>query len=479
VTPLSLQDFLGVLPETILVFTALLVIVVDAMSRSGWSSRALPVLSILGLAGSGAAAITTWDLGGTAFGGTVFTDGFSSFFRLLFCVIGIFTVLFTPHYLRMRSMRLGEYYAIVLIAIFGMMVMVTAANLLLFFLGLETMSISLYILAGFQRADVKSAEAGMKYLVLGAFSSAFLLYGIALLYAAVGSVDYTVIASILAAGNKPGALIYAGMGLLLVGFAFKVSAVPFHWWSPDVYDGAPTTITGFMSTGPKAAAFVALIRVFGITFASSSPLWSVVLTWIAILTMSVGNVVALRQISVKRMLAYSSVAHAGYLLVGIVAGSKLAFAAVGYYLSVYALTNLGAFAAIILINRKEGGGYGYDDFRGMGFAHPVLGLTMTVFLLSLTGVPPTAGFFGKLYVFSAAIGTGHIGLAIVALLNSAVGAYYYLRIITLLYMSKPEGETAFKEPAAYRIGLISASVLILLLGIFPEQLLHVITQAVP
>jgi NADH-quinone oxidoreductase subunit N len=233
-----------------------------------------------------------------------------------------------------------------------------------------------------------------------------------------------------------------------------------------------------MTTGPKAAAFVGLIRVFGVALQPASSLWMDSLTWLAILTMTVGNIVALRQSSVKRMLAYSSIAHAGYLLVGIVAG-KTAFPAIGYYLVAYALMNLGAFAVIILINRKEGAGYGFDEFRGVGLAHPLLGATMTVFLLSLTGVPPTAGFFGKLYVFSAAIGTGHLGLAIVALLNSAVGAYYYLRIITLMYMNKPDTDLAFHEPASYRFALVISCVLVLLIGIFPEQLLRLVTLSAP
>jgi len=332
---------------------------------------------------------------------------------------------------------------------------------------------------GSQRGDVKSAEAGMKYLVLGSFSSAFLLYGIALLFASIGSLDYEVIGAFFAADFHPGPLLVTGLALLMVGFAFKVAAVPFHFWSPDVYDGAPTTVTGFMSTGPKAAAFVALIRVFGVALAPASSLWSSVLTVLAILTMTVGNVVAIRQTSVKRMLAYSAIAHAGYLLVGMVAGTKAAFAAVGYYLCAYALMNLGAFAVLILLNRRQEGSYRFEDLRGMGFAHPLLGITLSVFMLSLTGVPPTAGFFGKLYVFSAAIQQGHIGLAVVGLLNSAVAAYYYLRVITLLYMAKPEGESAIVQPAAYRFALVISSLAILLIGIFPEQLLRVITLAVP
>jgi NADH-quinone oxidoreductase subunit N len=319
----------------------------------------------------------------------------------------------------------------------------------------------------------------MKYLVLGSFSSGFLIYGIALIYGAIGSVDYSQIEAYFQGEYELGPMLVAGIALMFVGFAFKVAAVPFHFWSPDVYDGAPTTVTGFMSTGPKAAAFVALIRVFGIALEPASPMWTTVLTWLAILTMTVGNVVALRQTSVKRMLAYSSIAHAGYLLVGIVAGTPQAFAATGYYLVGYALMNLGAFAVIILINRRSEAGYQYDDLRGMGFAHPLLGITMTIFLLSLTGVPPTAGFFGKLYVFSAAIQQGHIVLAVIGLLNSAVGAFYYLRLITLLYMTPAEGNIEIVQPASYRAALVVSSILVLLIGIFPEQLLSLITNSLP
>lgn len=475
---ISTYDVQGILPETILILTAILVLIADAVRRGRGPTATLPVLAGCGLAASAVAAMFTWGDGGTLFMGTVFNDGFASLFKVLFAVIGLLTVLYSPHYLRTRRMFYGEYWILLLLVIFGLMVMAAAANLLIFFIGLETMSIGLYVLAGFQRRDVKSAEAGLKYLVLGAFSSAFLLYGIALVYVVIGSVDYLVIAEYMSAGFRPGILLVAGMGLLLLGFAFKVAAVPFHFWSPDVYDGAPATITAFMSTGPKAAAFVALIRVFGVALGGAAELWSVVVGILAVLTMTVGNVVALRQTSVKRMLAYSSIAHAGYLLVGLAAGTGAAFAATGYYLTAYALMNLGAFAVIILLNRGDGG-YRFEDLRGMGFAHPLLGITLTIFLVSLTGIPPTAGFFGKLYVFSAAIEQGHIVLAIIGLLNSAVAAYYYLRVITLLYMAKPEGDTAVPRPAAYSAALVVSSIIILLIGIFPEQLLNLITLSVP
>ncbi|MBU1984777.1 NADH-quinone oxidoreductase subunit N, partial [bacterium] len=253
-TTVSSQDLLAILPESLLVLTAILLIVADGLRRGRNWTGVLPVISVIGLVACGAAAIGNWGQGGTVFEGAVFTDGFSSFFATLFAIIGTLTVLFSPHYLKMRSMRLSEYYVVLILAVFGMMVMVKAANLLILFLGLETMSVALYVLAGFQRRDVKSAESGMKYLVMGAFSSGFLLYGIALLYAVVGSVSYADIGEYLSAGYKLGPMLVAGIALLLVGFAFKCAAVPFHFWSPDVYDGAPTTVTAFMSTGPKAAA---------------------------------------------------------------------------------------------------------------------------------------------------------------------------------------------------------------------------------
>lgn len=450
----------------------------DALS-AGKKSESLSVIAISGLVLSAAATAFQWGTGGTIFGGMVFFDGLTSVFKILLCIIGILTLLYSPEYLRFRGIRLGEYYSLLLMCIIGMMVMVAAANLLMFFLGLETMSIALYVLVGFERKDEKSTEASMKYLVLGAFASGFLLFGMALVYGAVGSADYVRIAAYFSSAAVLGPMVVAGIALMLVGFAFKIAAVPFHFWSPDVYDGAPAVVTGFMSTGPKAAAFIGLIRLFGVTMAPASGLWNDVLTWLAILTMTVGNVVALRQTSVKRMLAYSSVAHAGYLLVGIVAGTHAAFAAASYYLIAYAIMNLGAFAVLMLINTRSDRGYQFEDFRGMGFSRPLLGISLTIFLLSLTGVPPTAGFFGKFYVFSAAIEQGYIVLAVVGMLNSAVAAYYYLRVITLLYMGKAEGSTEVPQPQSYRFALVISSLVIIVVGLFPEQLLRLLLVAVP
>lgn len=475
---MGMNDFMGLLPELVVILTALLAIVVDVAARERNASASQGVTAI-GLSVAAALALVAPSESAMLMAGQVFNDGFASWFRALFCVIGVITAIFSPLYLKHRNMRLGEYYSLLSMCVFGMMVMGSAANLLLFFVGLETMSISLYVLVGLRRDDSSSIEGSLKYLVLGAFSSAFLLYGMALIYGGIGSLEYNVIGEALRDSEGIGPMTVTGIGLLLVGFAFKVSAVPFHFWSPDVYEGAPTTITAFMSTGAKAAAFIGLIRVFGVALSSTNEHWVGALSVLAVLTMTLGNVSALRQVSVKRMLAYSSIAHAGYLLVGMVAGTREAFAASGFYLIGYALMNLGAFGVLMLLNQRGKGDYSFDSLRGMGTVHPVLGLTMTVFMLSLIGIPPTAGFFGKLYVFSAAIEQGHLILAIIGLLNSAVAAYYYLKVISTMYMAKPEGDVAVPQPMGYKATLAISSVLIIVLGMFPDQLITALLKAVP
>ncbi len=475
---MGMRDFLGVLPELAVVLTALLAILVDIAARERNASASQGVTAV-GLTVAAALALGLPSSNGMLMSNQLFSDGFSTWFRALFCIVGVITAIFSPLYLRHRNIRLGEYYSLLAMSVFGMMVMASAANLLLFFVGLETMSISLYVLVSFRRDEATSVEGGLKYLVLGAFSSAFLLYGMALIFGGIGSLDYAVIGEYLRQSHSVGPMTLTGIGLLLVGFAFKVSAVPFHFWSPDVYEGAPTTITAFMSTGAKAAAFVGLIRVFGVAFAETSGHWTFALSVVSVLTMTLGNVVAIRQTSVKRMLAYSSIAHAGYMLVAVIAGSREAFAAAGFYLVGYAFMNLGAFGVLILLNQRGKGDYSFDSLRGMGTVHPLLGLTMAVFMSSLIGIPPTAGFFGKLYVFSAAIKQGYLWLVIIGLLNSAVGAYYYLKVISTMFMSKAEGEVQFGQPVGYKAALAISSLLIIILGMFPEQLVTAMLRAVP
>lgn len=475
---MNTNDFLGILPELVVVLTALLAIIVDIAAKERNASASQGV-TVIGLAVAGILSIMSPAELGMLMYGQVFNDGLTDWFRALFAFVGVLTAIFSPIYLKFRRIRLGEYYSLLTMCVFGMMVMASAASLLLFFVGLETMSISLYVLVSFRREDSASIEGGMKYLVLGAFSSAFLLYGMALIYGGIGSLEYNVIAQTLRDSDGIGPMTASGVALLLVGFAFKISAVPFHFWSPDAYEGAPTSITAFMSTGAKAAAFVGLIRVFGQAFSTTSEHWVSVLSVMSVLTMTLGNVVALRQQSVKRMLAYSSIAHAGYLLVGIVAGSREAFAASGFYLIGYALMNLGAFGVLMLLNQRGKGDYSFDALRGMGVVHPVLGLTMAVFMLSLIGIPPTAGFFGKLYVFSAAIREGHVVLVVIGLLNSAVAAFYYLKVVSTMYMAKPEGEVGVPQPVGYKAALVVSSVLIVVIGMFPDQLVEVMLRAVP
>jgi NADH-quinone oxidoreductase subunit N len=474
----SVIDIVAILPESLLVITAILVLILDLLDKRDEKVGLVP-LSIVGFVGAGIVSAFLWGRSGYAFSDMVVADNFTAVFRILLCFIGAITVLVSPAYLRYRDIRLGEYYPLLIIAVFGMMVMVSAADLLLFFLGLETLSIALYVLACLDRRDSRSTEAALKYLILGAFSTAFLLYGVALLYAVTGSTSYAGIMEGLR-GTSPDPLAVVGIGFLLIGFAFKIAAVPFHFWSPDVYQGAPTPITAFMSVGPKAAAFVALIRVFGIALDGTADVWMDALAIIAALTMTLGNVVALRQQNIKRMLAYSSIAHAGYLLVGIVAGGERAFAAMSFYLVAYALMNLGAFTVAMLVNRRGDGDYQLEDYKGAGFAHPLLGVTMTIFMFSLAGIPPTAGFFGKLYLFSAAVEKGYVVLVVIAVLNSALAAYYYLRILGYMYMARPERELKLvPRLGAYTFTLVLTSVVILLIGALPAGMLNLLLAALP
>jgi NADH-quinone oxidoreductase subunit N len=378
-------------------------------------------------------------------------DGFATFFTYVTLVVGGLTVLASDAYLADWEQNHGEYYCLVLLSMVGMLLMGGAMHLLVFFLGLETMSIAIYALAGFLRTG-DNAESGLKYFILGGFSSAFLLYGIALLYGTAGT---TQLQDLLAFFKAQPALLasplaLAGVGLLLVGFLFKVAAVPFHMWTPDVYQGAPTPVTGFMAVGAKAAGFAALLRVFIAAFPVISGDMVPVLWGLAALTMVVGNVVAISQTNIKRMLAYSSIAHAGYILMALVAYgipkvSQDAIASALFYLVTYAITSFGSWAVVIALEKGEGKGLEIADFAGLGRKRPVLAAAMTVFMLSLTGMPPTLGLVGKFYLFRTAIEGGFIGLAVIGVLTSLVSAYYYLRVVVTMYMQPGEPETS-REP---------------------------------
>jgi NADH-quinone oxidoreductase subunit N len=413
----------------------------------------LAAVGILGLAGAALSSALMWGGPAVDFQQMVVADDFALFFNGIFAVTTALVLLLSVGYVRRQAIEAGEYYILLLFAALGMMLMAAALDLLVVFLGLELMSLSLYVLAGFFRARPTGNESSMKYFLLGAFSSGFFLYGIALLYGATGTTNLARLGAALGApGSGRDPLVLAGIALLLVGFGFKTSAVPFHQWAPDVYEGAPTAVTALIATGSKAAAFAALLRVVLETGVLQPDLTT--LLWImAALTMTVGNVIALAQRNLKRMLAYSSVAHVGYMLVGLTAGSGLGGAAVLFYLLVYSFATVGAFGVILLLERgddQKNEAVEIDAYGGLAARHPLLALVLTVCLVSFIGLPPTAGFIGKFYLFSAAIEAKFIGLAIIAVLNSVVAAYYYLRLIVYMYMREPEpgGAHSVLTPAA-------------------------------
>jgi len=426
----------------------------------------------IGLIGAIAASVLLWDQHIVGFG-VIVVDKFTNFFNITICAVGLITVLLSSGSAERDQLPLGEYYALMLFSIAGMMLMGSTRDLLIIFVALEIMSLGVYVMTGLRRASAEGAEAAFKYFVLGGFSSAFFLYGIALTYAVAGTTKLDELGMRVAgSAHEPSVLLVLAMLLLLVGFAFKVSAVPFHMWTPDAYQGAPTLVTGFMSTGVKAAAFAAFVRVFLSSLEPLHGLWVPVLSGIAGLTMILGTVVGVAQTSVKRMLAYSSIAHAGYLLVGLVAVNSAGKAAILYYLAAYAVTNLGAFGVLAALSTPDRPHDDIRDFAGLWHDRPLLAALLTVFLLSLGGFPPTAGFVAKWYIFNAAIQQNLIALAILGVLTSVVSVFFYLRIVVLMYMSD-EQAPGFR-PTVSRValaGLFLAVIAVFYLGVLPGGLL--------
>jgi NADH-quinone oxidoreductase subunit N len=458
---------------------AMLLLLLEFLPAKPGSSRAA-VVALVALAASAGAVTLARDARRTLFGGMFVHDGFTVFFTLLFCAIGAFAVLLSWDYVKRTRINHAEYYALLLCATLGMVLMAASNDLITVFLGLELMSLALYVLVGFRRNRLESNEAALKYFLLGAFASGFLLYGIALLYGATGTTSLPRMAEFLAGSplhSNP--LLLTGALLVLVGFAFKVAAVPFHMWTPDAYEGAPTSVTAFMAAGAKAAGFAALLRV-GLRALGGVPTeWAPILTVLAMLTMTVGNVTALLQTNLKRMLAYSSIAHAGYVLVAVVAGGPDGASAALFYLAVYSFMNLGAFGVLTLLGSGVQERVLMADVAGLGFRRPLLGLALTVFMISLGGIPPTAGFMGKVYVFSTALKAGLIPLVIVGVLNSVVSVYYYLRVTVALYMQEPQGEPteiSWSTPAA--IALVVALALTLWWGVQAGALLALAQRSV-
>ena len=423
-----------------------------------------PLLSMLTLIAAGYAVYRVRDEKRALFEGMFVHDGLTVFFTLLFCAVGVVSVLFAWHYNKRTRIGQPEFYSLLLTAVLGMVVMAASNDLITIFLGLELMSLSLYVMVGFRRNLLESNEAALKYFLLGAFASAFLLYGIALLYGATGTTNLQRIGDFLGdtpIGRQP--LVLMGSLLVFTGFLFKVAAVPFHMWTPDAYQGAPTSVTGFMSAGAKAAGFAALLRILMRALPSLQHDWQPLLAVVAMLTMTVGNVTALLQNNVKRMLAYSSIAHAGYILVALAAGGRDGSAAAVFYLAAYSFMNLGAFALLTMMGRGSDEPVLVSDLAGLGFRQPLAGLALTLFMVSLGGIPPTAGFMGKVLVFGAAVKAGLVWpLVVVGVLNSVISVFYYLRITVALYMREPEGEPvalSLNAPAVAALLLTAAATL--------------------
>ena len=465
------SQFDAIIPILCVALAGLVVLLAEAF-RGRDEKMPIGGLAIIGLIGAGAASILLWNRNATSFG-VVTADNFSLFVNLVLVAVGILTVIFSSQTIDRDRLPAGEYYAVMLFGIVGMMLMGQATDLLVIFLALETMSIAVYVLTGIRREQQQSTEGAFKYFLLGAFASAFFLYGVAFLYGVTGSTSLDRIGTVIAAQSMSGnPMILLGVGMLIVGFAFKVAAVPFHMWSPDAYEGAPAVVTGFMSTGVKAAAVAAFVRVFLSALDPMIADWAPVLWVMAAATMILGTVVGVAQTSLKRMLAYSSIAHGGYMLAGLVAGNDVGKAAILFYLAAYAVTNLGAFGVIALLGTRERANDDLRDYAGLFHSHPALATLMTFFLLSLGGFPPTAGFIAKWYVFSAAIGSGYYGLALIGVLSSVVSVFFYLRIVVMMYMTERDARPV--PPPITNVayaGLILSLIGVLYLGVLPSAII--------
>jgi NADH-quinone oxidoreductase subunit N len=423
--------------------------------------------------------ILLWNKAYSYFEGALFLDNLALFFAVIFVIALCFVVLISMKYLLLQDVNYGEYYSLMLLALAGMLIMVTSFNFLVIFLGLEVLSVSSYALAGLRRKDEKSSEAAVKYFLLGSFASAFLLFGLALLYGASRSIDIPEIMSFFRQSqNGPPLMALVGMALVIIGFGFKIALVPFHMWTPDVYQGAPTPVTAFFSIGPKAVGFAVLLRMFYAYWDSSatSQLIFWVLYVLSALTMVVGNLIALRQTNLKRLLAYSSIAHAGYILIALLAKD---YTSLVFYLTVYFFMNIGAFSAVIALSKEDQEYLELDDYAGVGFKYPWIGAALAIFLFSLAGFPPTGGFLAKFYVFSSAVRQGLVPLVIIGVLASLVSVFYYLRVIVFMYMREPsrEVEISTDNPGLFLV-LFLCLYGVLQLGLYPGNILVVIRLAV-
>lgn len=461
----------SIYPQIVLTIFGCILLIAPLFSKK-IKREALAIVGIIGILVALWSVISIWDQSVSGFNGTVLADNFALAFTIVFLVGALLSILLTLNKVEDEYLNYGDFYGLILLATVGMTMMVSTTHLLVVFLGLEILSIALYVLAGIRKMRIDSVEVSLKYFLLGAFATGFFLYGIALVYGATGTLDLVEIGKFIQTNGFSGLLLVAGVIMLIIGFSFKAAFVPFHMWTPDVYQGAPTPATAFMSSGAKGAAIAPLIRIVVAGLPLTETDWLNILWVVAVLTMSVGNIVAIAQDNIKRMLAYSSIAHAGYLLVAVIAGNDMGQSAVLFYLLVYTFMNLGAFGIISYMgfsNKQEN--LNIEDYRGLGYKYPFAGLAMAIFMFSLAGIPPTGGFVGKFYIFNAAIQAGYVWLVIIGVLNSVISVYYYLRVVINLYMRDAEREVFVPKA---NLGLIFAIILaivgVLQMGIMPSGL---------
>jgi NADH-quinone oxidoreductase subunit N len=471
----QMQDIGAIIPELELAVFGMFLLIFDLLIKE--KRR----LGLIALAGIGISAFFLFRLRGiefAAYGGALILDPFSIFFKLIFLVAAALSIAISLKYLDIERENHGEYYALILFATMGMMFMAGAVDLVTLYIGLETMAIATYVLVGFLRGNQRSNEASMKYFLLGAFSSGILLYGMSLLYGIAGSTRFVDIAETLSRRPLTDPISLMAMITLSAGIFFKIAAVPFHQWTPDAYEGAPSSITAFMSVAVKAASFAMMIRIFMVAIYPLRPQWVTILAAVSVMTMTIGNIAAITQSNVKRLLAYSSISHAGYLLIGLVAGNETGLTAIPLYLLIYTFTNIGVWAVVVALRKKGVVGEHIDDMAGLYAKCPVPAVLMLIFLLSLAGIPPTAGFIGKYYLFAAAIETGHNVLAVIAVLNAAISMYFYLRIVVSMFMREPTEKTGLTFAPGLNMALGVAIIFTMLIGIYPDPFIAMARHAV-
>lgn len=477
-TSISLLDIRPFVPELTIICVGLILMLLDLIVKKK------EVVALVGIVGTIVAMYGTYKLYGlgepqSTFFGMFVLDGYSNLFKLIFYLNIILTICISFRYMAIEKASYGEYYALLMFATSGMMIMASAADLIILYLGLELMALSTYILAGLMRTQPRSNEAALKYFFLGAFSSAFLLYGISLTYGITGTTNLREIAESLRLLNIiDNPIAFLGLIFIIVAFGFKIALVPFHMWAPDVYEGAPTSVTAFMSVGPKAAGFAVLGRVLFDAFGDMQVHWTTILVPLSVITIAVGSIIALAQTNIKRMLAYSSVAHAGYMLLGIISGTPEGLTSTVNYLMIYTFMNIGAFAIVIMLRREGFQGENLEDYMGLAKSHPTASALMLIFMFSLTGIPPTAGFIGKFYVFMEAIRAGYTYLAIIAVIFSAISAFFYLRVVMYMYMKDPKEEVVLTNSYPMTFTLTVTSVMVLILGVFPSFLLDLVRYSI-